>query len=76
MIFSIKRQKKNGMVFCKTDWEDYFNEIKDKFEMSPNWDKVRENKVPGFLKQIPRTNYERKALQNSRLSKFLCYKAN
>ena len=71
-----KKTKTNGMIFCKTDWEDYFIEIKDKFGASPNWDRVRENKVPDFLKQIPKTNYERKALENSRLSKFLCYKAN
>lgn len=71
-----KKTKKNGMIFCKTDWEDYFIEIKDTFELSPHWDRVGENKVPELLKQIPKTNYERKALQSLRSSKFLCYKAN
>ena len=65
---------RDGLVFCKTDWEDYHYQIKKFFSADNRWVSEDSNNLPEYLKFLPKTKYERKALMEGRKSKELFFR--
>lgn len=63
-----------GLIYCKTDWEEYYFQIEKQFSSSKNWQKEDLRSLPVALKTLPQTNYERKALRDGRESRELLFK--
>ena len=58
----------DGLVFCKTDWEDYYCQIKQVFAIDKKWAAEELTNLPEYLKSLPKTKYERKARTEGRNS--------
>ena len=69
-----KKLVPDGLVYCKTDWEDYYFQIEEEFSLSKGWQKEDLNSLPVALKSLPRTNYEKKALTGGRNPRELFYR--
>ena len=69
-----KKLVPDGLVYCKTDWEDYYFQIEEEFSLSKGWQKEDLNSLPVALKSLPKTNYEKKALRDGRNPRELFYK--
>ena len=69
-----KKLVPEGLVYCKTDWEDYYFQIEEEFSLSKGWQKEDLNSLPVALKSLPKTNYEKKALTGGRNPRELFYR--
>ena len=58
----------DGLVFCKTDWKDYYCQIKQVFAIDKRWAAEELTNLPEYLKSLPKTKYERKAREEGRNS--------
>ena len=58
----------DGLVFCKTDWKDYYYQIKQVFAIDDRWVTEDLTNLPDYLKSLPKTKYERKAKAGGRES--------
>ena len=58
----------DGLVFCKTDWKDYYYQIKQVFAIDERWAAEELTNLPEYLKSLPKTKYERKARAEGRNS--------
>ena len=63
-----------GLVFCKTDWGDYYSQIKEAVASDNRWLKEDLTNLPEYLKSLPQTKYERKALLEGRESRELLFR--
>ena len=63
-----------GLVFYKTDWEDYYNQVKKLIISDSKWLREDLANLPGYLKSLPKTKYERKALIEGRESRSLFFR--
>ena len=50
-----------GVVFCKTDWEDYYTQVKEAIVSDNRWLREDLTSLPEYLKSLPQTKYEKKA---------------
>ena len=66
--------KTNGLVFCKTDWEDYYYQIEEVFSSDTAWASEDLANLPEYLKSLPKTKYERKALIEGRQTRELFFR--
>jgi len=64
----------NGLVYCKTDWEDYYCQIKEVFSSDDGWTSEDLTNLPEYLQSLPRTKYERKALTEGRQTRELFFR--
>ena len=64
----------NGLVFCKTDWESYYYQIKERFSADERWASEDLTNLPEYLHSLPKTKYERKALIEGRQPRELFYR--
>jgi len=64
----------NGLVYCKTDWEDYYFQIKKVFSSDERWVSEDLTNLPEYLQSLPKTKYERKALIEGRQTRELFYR--
>jgi len=55
-----------GLVFCKTDWENYYYQIKEGFSADNRWISEDLIDLPEYISSLPKTKYERKALTEGR----------
>ena len=65
---------KNGLVFCKTDWENYYYQIKEGFSADERWASEDLTNLPEYLHSLPKTKYERKALIEGRQPRELFFR--
>ena len=63
----------NGLVYCKTDWEDYYYQIKEVFSSDDRWASEDLTNLPEYLQSLPKTKYERKALIEGRQTRELFF---
>ena len=63
-----------GLVFCKTDWKDYYSQVKEAVVSDNRWLKEDLTNLPEYLKSLPQTKYERKALIEGRQSRELLFR--
>jgi len=63
----------NGLVFCKTDWENYYYQIKEGFSADNRWISEDLINLPEYISSLPKTKYERKALIEGRRSRELFF---
>ena len=63
-----------GLVFCKTDWEDYYSQIKEIIVSDDRWTDEDLVNLPEYLQSLPTTKYERKALKEGRESRELFFR--
>ena len=63
----------NGLVFCKTDWENYYYQIKEGFSADDRWVSEDLINLPEYISSLPKTKYERKALIEGRRSRELFF---
>ena len=63
-----------GLVFCKTDWGDYYTQIKEAVASDNGWLREDLTNLPEYLKSLPQTKYERKALIEGRESRELIFR--
>ena len=63
----------NGLVFCKTDWENYYYQIKEGFSADNRWVSEDLTNLPEYISSLPKTKYERKALIEGRRSRELFF---
>ena len=64
----------NGLVYCKTDWEDYYCQIKEFFSSGDRWASEDLTNLPEYLQSLPKTKYERKALIEGRQTRELFFR--
>ena len=64
----------NGLVYCKTDWEDYYYQIKEVFSSDDRWASEDLTNLPEYLQSLPKTKYERKALIEGRQTRELFFR--
>ena len=64
----------NGLVFCKTDWENYYYQIKQGFSTDKRWVREELTNLPEYLQSLPKTKYERKALIERRQPRELFFR--
>ena len=64
----------NGLVYCKTDWEDYYCQIKEVFSSDDRWASEDLTNLPEYLQSLPKTKYERKALIEGRQTRELFFR--
>jgi len=64
----------NGLVFCKTDWENYYYQIKQGFSTDERWAREELTNLPEYLQSLPKTKYERKALVEGRQPRELFFR--
>ena len=64
----------NGLVYCKTDWEDYYSQIKEVFSSGDRWASEDLTNLPEYLQSLPKTKYERKALIEGRQTRELFFR--
>ena len=64
----------NGLVYCKTDWEDYYYQIKEVFSSDDRWVNEDLTNLPEYLQSLPKTKYERKALIEGRQTRELFFR--
>ena len=64
----------NGLVFCKTDWENYYYQIKEGFSADERWASEDLTNLPEYLHSLPKTKYERKALIEGRQPRELFFR--
>ena len=64
----------NGLVYCKTDWDDYYFQIKKVFSSDERWVSEDLTNLPEYLQSLPKTKYERKALIEGRQTRELFYR--
>ena len=64
----------NGLVFCKTDWENYYYQIKEGFSADERWASEDLTNLPEYLYSLPKTKYERKALIEGRQPRELLFR--
>jgi len=64
----------NGLVFCKTDWEDYYYQIEEVFSSDTGWASEDLANLPEYLQSLPKTKYERKALIEGRQTRELFFR--
>ena len=64
----------NGLVYCKTDWEDYYRQIKEVFSSDDSWASEYLTNLPQYLQSLPKTKYERKALIEGRQTRELFFR--
>jgi tRNA (guanine-N7-)-methyltransferase len=60
-----KKLKPNGIFYFKTDWKDYFNEVNFLLE-DPNWEELSIKDIEEYLRDIPQTSFEKKAIKANR----------
>ena len=60
-----KKLKPNGIFYFKTDWKDYFDKVNLLFE-DPNWEDLNLKDLEEYLRDIPPTSFEKKAIQANR----------
>ncbi len=58
--------KTKGLIFFKTDWKDYYDQIKELFYVDNGWVREDLNNSPEYIRCLPKTRYERKALIQGR----------
>jgi len=63
----------NGLVFCKTDWENYYYQIKEGFSADNRWISEDLINLPEYISSLPKTKYERKAVIEGRRSRELFF---
>lgn len=63
-----------GTVYCKTDWEDYYLQIKKSFSSVKGWGFQDLDDLPEHIKFLPKTKYERKALEERREARQLLFR--
>ena len=63
-----------GLVFCKTDWGDYYTQVKEAVASDKGWLREDLTNLPEYLKSLPQTKYERKALIEGRESRELIFR--
>ena len=63
-----------GLVFCKTDWGDYYTQVKEAVASDNGWLREDLTNLPEYLKSLPQTKYERKALIEGRESRELLFR--
>lgn len=63
-----------GLVFCKTDWVDYYTQVKEAVVSDNGWLREDLTNLPEYLKSLPQTKYERKALIEGRESRELLFR--
>ena len=63
-----------GLVFCKTDWGDYYTQVKEAVASDNGWLREDLTNLPEYLKSLPQTKYERKALIEGRESRELIFR--
>ena len=64
----------NGVVCCKTDWENYYYQIKEGFSADERWASEDLTNLPEYLHSLPKTKYERKALIEGRQPRELFFR--
>jgi len=69
-----KKLVPEGLIYCKTDWKDYYSQIKKEFFLSKDWQKENLRSLPVALKSLPKTNYEKKAVREGRRPRELFYR--
>ena len=63
-----------GLVFFKTDWEDYYYQVKKSIISDNKWLREDLTNLPEYLKSLRQTKYERKALIEGRESRALLFR--
>ena len=61
-------------MFCKTDWRDYYTQVKEAVVSDNRWLREDLTNLPEYLKSLPQTKYERKALIEGRESRELLFR--
>ena len=71
---SYKKLKPAGVIYCKTDWENHFLNLKKEFYSQRKWLEQNQNALPFVLKNLSKTRYENKAIKEGRSSLALFYR--
>ena len=63
-----------GLVFCTTDWRYYYSHVQEAVASDNGWLREDLTNLPEYLKSLPQTKYERKALIEGRESRELIFR--
>ena len=66
--------KKGGIFYFKTDWDHYYQEASKILLDKNKWQVIDKDSLDTFLKEIPRTSFELKAIASGRKSKEIILK--
>ena len=58
--------KPNGQIMFKSDWQDYFDSVKEIISKSNSWEEIDEHEYTEEFKKLPKTRFERKAIREGR----------
>ena len=61
-----KKLKQNGIFYFKTDWIHYYDETKKLINNDLNWRVLCKENLDDYLVNLPKTSFEKKALQAKR----------
>lgn len=61
-----KKLKQNGIFYFKTDWIHYFDETTKLINNDLNWRVLHKENLDEYLVNLPKTSFEKKALQAKR----------
>ena len=61
-----KKLKQNGIFYFKTDWIHYFDEAKKLINNDLNWRVLHKENLDEYLVNLPKTSFEKKALEAKR----------
>ena len=61
-----KKLKSSGILYFKTDWKDYFDEVDRLFQEGFNWRELNTSDLEEYLRNMPVTSFEKKAKKAKR----------
>ena len=61
-----KKLKQGSIFYFKTDWEDYFRDAQKIVQISDGWKEQKREDLANYLKCLPQTSFEKKALSAKR----------
>ena len=61
-----KKLKQGSIFYFKTDWEDYFRDAQKIVQISDGWKEQKREDLANYLKCLPQTSFEKKALSAER----------